>query len=41
MKMDVIWARSPKIGIGHAVTNFGEDSLLLSSKKNRTRDIAL
>ena len=33
MKMDVIWARSPKIGIGHAVANFGEDSLLLSSKK--------
>ena len=33
MKMDVIWARSPKIGIGHAVSNFGEDSLLLSSKK--------
>ena len=33
MKMDVIWAQSPKIGIGHAVANFGEDSLLLSSKK--------
>ena len=33
MKMDVIWARSPKIGIGHAVANFGGDSLLLSSKK--------
>ena len=33
MKMDVIWAQSPKIGIGHAVTKFGDDSLLLSSKK--------
>ena len=33
MKMDVIWAQSPKIGIGHAVTRFGDDSLLLSSKK--------
>ena len=33
MKMDVIWARSPKIRIGHAVSRFGDDSLLLSSKK--------
>ncbi|MBH74108.1 MAG: hypothetical protein CMM57_10750 [Rhodospirillaceae bacterium] len=33
MKMDVIWAKSPKIGIGHAVAKFGDDSLLLSSKK--------
>ncbi len=33
MKMDVIWAQSPKIGIGHAVSKFGDDSLLLSSKK--------
>ena len=33
MKMDVIWAKSPKIGIGHAV-RFGDDSLLLSVKKS-------
>ena len=33
MRMDIIWAQTPKIGIGHAVANFGEDSLLLSSKK--------
>lgn len=33
MKMDVIWAQSPKIGIGHAISKFGDDSLLLSSKK--------